>query len=202
MPDGSSTTEYFGLAIGTFVDDFGVAHDGVSAIFNFQTYPQANGGSIPATGSPDRWNSLQSNFSFQGTMKKKHFYCCLSRPRRIFAFGQAEVSGKSITTGPQLWEFFAGGSGGPLIYLARTDGAVFGTGVTGELLPAACSGVMACLANAYNASATTGHQGAALSYTGSPAQVPPLPEAALRSRTNINRIERILDWHRNVRNGS
>ena len=51
MPDGSSTTEYFGLAIGTFVDDFGVAHDGVSAIFNFQTYPQANGGSIPATGS-------------------------------------------------------------------------------------------------------------------------------------------------------
>ncbi len=33
------------------VDDFGVAHDGVSAIFNFQTYPQANGGSIPATGS-------------------------------------------------------------------------------------------------------------------------------------------------------
>lgn len=51
MPDGSSTTEWFGLATGTFVDDFGVAHEEVSAVFNFQTYPQAHGGSIPATGS-------------------------------------------------------------------------------------------------------------------------------------------------------
>ena len=133
---------------------------------------------------------------------KKAFLLLLIAAASIPAFGQAEVSGKSITTGPQLWEFFAGGSGGPLIYLARTDGAVFGTGVTGELLPAACSGVMACLANAYNASATTGHQGAALSYTGSPTEVPPLLGSGSPSGTNINGLNAYLSWRRNVRNGS
>lgn len=79
-----------------------------------------------------------------------------------------------------------------LSYNARTDAAVFGTGVTGELLPAACSGNAACLANAYNSSATTGQQGAAMSYTGGPTSVPPAAGTVV-SGTNINGLNSYLN---------
>jgi hypothetical protein len=71
----------------------------------------------------------------------------------------------------RVWSFNSqgqagNGKGGPLTYSARTDLAVFGAGATGELLPAACAGNPACLANAYNPSATTGHQGGGLELHG------------------------------------
>lgn len=78
-----------------------------------------------------------------------------------------------------------------LSYNARTDAAVFGTGATGELLPAACSGNAACLTNAYNSSATTGQQGAALSYTGGPTSVPPAV-GTTSSGNNINGLASYL----------
>lgn len=81
--------------------------------------------------------------------------------------------------------------GAPLAYAARTDLAVFGTGAVGELLPASCSGVPACLSNAFNGGAATGHQGAALIYTGSPTQNPP-PAGVTVSGTNINGLNSYL----------
>lgn len=115
---------------------------------------------------------------------KKAFLLLIIAAASISVFGQGQVSGKSITTGPQLWEFFAGGGGSLLSYNARTDGSVFGTGLIGELLPAACSGVISCLANAYNPLALPGHQGAALVYTGGPTSVPPA-SGTTPSGTNI-----------------
>ena len=106
--------------------------------------------------------------------------------------GQNVQSGKSAQTGAYLSQGQASGQGGPLTYAARTDAAVFGTGVPGELLPSACGGVAACLANAYNPSATTGHQGAALSYTGSPTISPPAAGTSV-SGTNINGLSSYLN---------
>ena len=94
--------------------------------------------------------------------------------------GRFVVSGSFNSQGQAI-----GGQGGPLTYSARTDLAVFGAGATGELLPAACGGVAACLANAFNPSATTGQQGAALSYTGSQTQSPPAAGSTVGG-TNIN----------------
>ena len=100
-------------------------------------------------------------------------------------YGQSVQSGRSVRAGAYSSQGQESGLSGPLTYAARTDMAVFGTGAEGELLPANCEGVPACLANAYNASATTGHQGAALSYTGSPTQAPPAAGTVV-SGTNIN----------------
>jgi hypothetical protein len=109
-------------------------------------------------------------------------------------YAQDAKSGHSATAGAYSSEGQAigGGQSGPLTYSARTDMAVFGTGVTGELLPAACAGNAACLANAYNASATTGHQGAALSYTGGQTQAPPAAGSGSPSGTNINGLNSYL----------
>lgn len=115
---------------------------------------------------------------------KKAFLLLLIAAASIPVFGQTQQSGKSLTTGPQLWEFFAGGSGSLLSYAARTDGAVFGTGLIGELLPAACGGNVLCLVNAYNPLALPGHQGAALVYTGGLTSVPPAAGTSI-SGTNI-----------------
>src|SRR5271170_3157276 len=101
--------------------------------------------------------------------------------------GRFVVSGSFNSQGQAV----GGGQGGPLTYSARTDLAVFGAGAPGELLPAACGGNPACLANAYNPSATTGHQGAALSYTGSPTQAPPAAGRAV-SGANINGLNSYL----------
>jgi len=50
MPDGSAANSVFGLVNGVFVDDSGHSYN-APAIFNFTTYPNPSGGSIPATGS-------------------------------------------------------------------------------------------------------------------------------------------------------
>lgn len=52
MPDGSFSYQVYGLAQGTFTDDFGESLER-TAIFNFITYPTPNkkGYGIPATGS-------------------------------------------------------------------------------------------------------------------------------------------------------
>src|SRR5271166_4337118 len=109
-------------------------------------------------------------------------------------YAQDAKSGHSATAGAYSSQGQAtgGGQSGPLTYSARTDMAVFGTGATGELLPAACAGNAACLANAYNSSATTGHQGAALSYTGSQTQAPPAAGHGTPSGTNINGLNSYL----------
>src|SRR5271166_4346098 len=108
-------------------------------------------------------------------------------------YAQDAKSGHSATAGAYSSQGQAtgGGQSGPLTYSARTDMAVFGTGATGELLPAACAGNAACLANAYNPSATTGQQGAALSYTGGPTSVPPAAGTTV-SGTNINGLNSYL----------
>lgn len=105
--------------------------------------------------------------------------------------GQSVESGRFVVTGSFNSQGQPTGQGGPLTYSARTDLAVFGTGATGELLPTACGGNPACLANAYNPSAATGHQGAALSYTGSPSQAPPAAGNTV-SGTNINGLNSYL----------
>jgi len=112
--------------------------------------------------------------------------------------GQSVQSGRSVMSGAFKSQSLlaGGGQSGPLTYSARTDAAVFGTGVTGELLPAGCASQSGaaytlCLANAYNASATTGHQGAALSYTGGPTSVPPSAGWTV-SGTNINGLNSYL----------
>jgi hypothetical protein len=69
---------------------------------------------------------------------------------------QSVQSGRSVMTGAFRSQSQAAGGSGPLTYSARTDMAVFGLGAIGELLPSACDGNVACLANAYNASATAG----------------------------------------------
>jgi hypothetical protein len=109
------------------------------------------------------------------------------------ALAQSVQAGRSVRGGAYFSKGQAAGGGqsGPLTYAARTDMAVFGAGATGELLPAACNGDAACLANAYNASATTGHQGAALSYTGSPTQAPPAAGTSV-SGPNINGLNSYL----------
>ena len=106
-------------------------------------------------------------------------------------YGQSVQAGRAVRVG-EFQSQGGSGTGGPLTYSARTDAAVFGTGVAGELLPAACGGVAACLANAYNASATAGHQGAALSYTGSATMAPPAAGSTV-SGTNINGLNSYLN---------
>jgi len=103
---------------------------------------------------------------------------------------QSVQSGSAVLAGAFVSPY-ADEEGGPLTYSARTDMAIFGAGGTGELLPGACAGNVACLANAYNPSATTGHQGAALSYTGSATQAPP-SAGNLVSGTNINGLNSYL----------
>ena len=93
-------------------------------------------------------------------------------------------------------------SGQLTTYNARTDMAMLGTGIPGELLPTcggaggncpsaggcssqstspgtgcngSCTAKQQCLNNAYNSSAATGRQGAALSFTGNQTQAPPAP---------------------------
>lgn len=111
--------------------------------------------------------------------------------------GQSVQTGRSAETGALLLQGQeSGGSGGPATYAARTDLAVFGSGATGELLPAGCASQSGaayteCLANAYNSSATTGHQGAALSYTGGPTVAPPAAGTTV-SGTNINGLNSYL----------
>ena len=97
--------------------------------------------------------------------------------------------------------------GPPLTYNARTDAGVFGTGVTGELLPAACNGNRSCLQYAWNANAARGHQGATLGYTGnqggagggntctqgSIACTPPTPGSGSPSGLNINGLNSYLN---------
>ena len=105
-------------------------------------------------------------------------------------YAQNVQSGHSVMSGSFSSQDQAK-NGGPLAYSARTDMAVFGAGATGELLPSACGGNAECLANAYNAGATTGHQGAALSYTGSPTMAPPAAGASV-SGMNINGLNSYL----------
>jgi hypothetical protein len=112
---------------------------------------------------------------------------------------QSVQSGRSVMTGAFASQGQATGGSGPLTYSARTDLAVFGTGATGELLPAACDGNVACLANAYNPSATAGHQGAALSYTGSATQAPPAAGTTV-SGPNINGLNSYLNGYGTVVN--
>lgn len=98
-----------------------------------------------------------------------------------WSFGQTSYSGHSANSGQQLWQFFYSGPVIPLTYSSRTDLAMYGTGVTNELLPASCSTQSAsagsgcngsctarqqCTGNAYSSSATRGQEGAALGYTG------------------------------------
>jgi hypothetical protein len=82
-------------------------------------------------------------------------------------------------------------AGAPLTYPARTDLSVFGQGAAGELLQSACGGVPACLANAFNPGAATGHQGAALVYTGGPTSVPPAAGTVVAG-VNINGLNSYL----------
>lgn len=110
-------------------------------------------------------------------------------------YGQSVQTGRSSWTGTFMSQGQIGGL--PVTYAARTDLAVFGAGVPGELLPAGCSSQTGaayteCLFNAYNASATAGHQGAALSYTGSATQAPPAAGTVV-SGTNIYGLNAYLN---------